>query len=154
MRVVSMYLDNIYSVFLDTCKMLSFTGNYYGKVESLGFGSQNKKISKIRESHFVKRSILRRLEFFDCILLQNWTLLQPSNICRFFNPKWRNMTSLKRHFVKKLSTVFFLKSLGQTWNWCWGRYWKFCFDISHSFLDIGKIQHGGGANLPPQRVAY
>ena len=37
---------------------------------------QNKKISKIRDSYFVERLILRRLAFFDCVLLQNSELLQ------------------------------------------------------------------------------
>ena len=73
MPVVCMYLDHIYSGFLDNLKISDFIGNYFWKIEILNFGGQNRKISKIRDSHFVERSILRRLAFFDCVLLQNWT---------------------------------------------------------------------------------
>ena len=67
-----MYLSHIFR-FFDNLKISAFIGNYFWKIEILNFGGQNRKISKIRDSHFVERSILRRLAFFDCVLLQNWT---------------------------------------------------------------------------------
>ena len=69
-RVDCMYLDRIYSSFLDNLKILDFIGNYFGKIKILNFGGQNRYISKIRGGHFVERSILRRLAFFGCVLLQ------------------------------------------------------------------------------------
>ena len=71
-RVVCMYVDHIYSGCLDNVKNLDFIGNYFWKFEILNFWGQIRKISKIWESHFIERSILRRLAFLDCVLLQNW----------------------------------------------------------------------------------
>ena len=56
-----------------------FWKNYY-----FGFWVSQSKISKIKDCHFVERSILCLFAFFDCVLLQNWTFKQPSNICCFF----------------------------------------------------------------------
>ena len=62
-----------HTFFFDNLKVSDFIGNYSSKVEILSFGGQNLKISKIRDNHFVERSILHRLAFFDRVLLQNWT---------------------------------------------------------------------------------
>ena len=56
-----------------TWKNLDFVGNYFWENEILDFGGQNREKSKIQISHFVGRPILKRLKFFDCVLLQNGT---------------------------------------------------------------------------------
>ena len=73
MRVVCMYHDHIYSDFLDKLKSLDFTGNLFLRNWNNEFWGQNLKISEIRDSHIVERSILRRLAFLNCVLLPNWT---------------------------------------------------------------------------------
>ena len=50
----------------------------------------------------------------------------------FFNQKWRNMTSLKRHFLKKFSTDF-SEILVEDVKLRWGRYLKFGVDICRRF---------------------
>ena len=75
MSVVCMYLNHIYSSFLDNLKISDFIGNCFWKIKILNFGGHNGKISQIRDSHFVERSILHRVAFFNCILLQNWPYL-------------------------------------------------------------------------------
>ena len=72
MCVVCMYLDHIYSAFFGWLKKFDFISSYFWKIDILNFWDQNRKISKIRDSHFVELSILRRLAFFDCVLPQNW----------------------------------------------------------------------------------
>ena len=59
MRVVCMYLDQIYAGFLDNLKISNFIGNYIWKIKILNFGGQNRKMSKIQDSQLVARSILR-----------------------------------------------------------------------------------------------
>ena len=70
------------------------------------FGGQNRKISKIRDNRFIKRSILHRLAFRDCVLLQTKLSWQPSNICCFL-PKMAKQDVPKTPFSqKKISTGF------------------------------------------------
>ena len=69
MRVICMYLDHIYLGFVDNLTILDFIDNNFWKIEILNFVGQNRKISKIRYSHFIERLTLRRLAFFDCVLL-------------------------------------------------------------------------------------
>ena len=71
------------------------------------FGSKTRNI-KIRDGHFVESSILRPLAFFDGLLRLNSKLniLAAFKHFPFFSPNWRNMTSLKGHFLKSLSTDF------------------------------------------------
>ena len=68
-----MYLDHTYSVFYNL-EISVFIGNFLKeKNEILGLGDQNRKKTKIWDSYFVERSILRRLAYFDSILFENWT---------------------------------------------------------------------------------
>ena len=140
MHVVCMYLDRIYSVFfLDSLIMLDFIGNYFWKIETLNFGGQNRNKSKIRDCHFVRRTFnFTPFGIFWLRLTSKPNILAVFKHLPFFDPKWRNMTSLNRHFLKK--THFFLKFLWQTSLWCWGSYWKFCFDICCRFGAIEKIR--------------
>ena len=61
----------IYILFFDNVKISDFIRNYIFKNCFFKFWGSNQKISKIPDSHFVERSNLRRLAFFDCMLLQN-----------------------------------------------------------------------------------
>ena len=107
------------------------------------------KTSKIWFSHFVARSILPFLAFTDCALLQTCTA-QSRSLQTFagFWLKIRNMTSLKRHFLKKslngFSEIFMVDATLMLTKvlkaWC--RYlWP--------FLAIGKIRQGGVRICPP-----
>ena len=60
-------------LFLDKFEILVFIGNYFQKFNFWILSVKIEKTSKIQDSHFVKRLILRRLAFFDCVLLQNLT---------------------------------------------------------------------------------
>ena len=82
-------------------------GNYFGKVESLGFGSQNKKNIKTSRKPFCTALNFTPFGVFGLHLTSKLNIIAAFKHLPFFNPKWRNMTSLKRYFVKKLSTVFF-----------------------------------------------
>ena len=70
-RVVCMYFDHVYADFwLLTFRILL---TIIKKNIHFEFWGRNRKISKIRYRHFVERSILRLLDYFDGVLLQNWT---------------------------------------------------------------------------------
>ena len=62
----------------------------------MNFGGQNRKIPKFRDINFVERSMLRRLAFLiaSYCKTEHFSSLQTFAI---FDPKWRNMTSRKRH---------------------------------------------------------
>ena len=73
-----------------------------------------KKISKIRDSSFGVRSMLRvffggRLRIVFYIKPVRTYIPQALKHLPFFYPKSRNMTSLKRHFLNKTSRRIFLK---------------------------------------------
>ena len=118
----------------------------------MNFGGQNRKISKIRDSRFLERSILRRLAFFDYVLLQNWSE-HSSGLQTFavFLPKNAKRDATKTPFSQKISGRIFLKFWWHTSHWCWGRYWKLRVDICHHFWAIEKIRQGGNI-CPPQRA--
>ena len=78
----------------------------------MSFGGQNRKISNIWDNRFVAGFILRHFSFFVCILSQNWTFQQPSNIAVFL-PKngetkrtHAQTASLKRYFLKNVPNDF------------------------------------------------
>ena len=153
MLIVCMYHYHIYSGFLDTLKILDFMGNYFWKNEILYFEGQNRKISKIQDSHFIERSIWR---FFGVQFgVSRLRLTSKLNILAAFKhflfvyPKWRNMASLKRHFLK-ISRRFFLKFWWQTSNWCRGRYWKFRIDICRRFWVNEKTRQRWAISPPPR----
>ena len=62
------------------------------------------KKNKIRENRFAKRSFLRLLPLLDCVFLSKLYIPVAFKHFTFFCPKWRNMTSLKRHFLKNVLT--------------------------------------------------
>ena len=136
MHVVCMYLDRIYSVFLDNLIMLDFIGNYFWKNETLNFEGQNRNKSKIRDCYFVERWILRRLAFLRLTSKPN--ILAVFKHLPFFDPKCRSMTSLNCHFL--FFFRFLLKYVWRTSNWWWGRYWKFRVDICCRFWATEKIR--------------
>ena len=70
MLVLCIYPNDIYSVFYNV-KNFVFLCHYFSSIVFVSFVDQNWKTSKIPDSHFVERSNLRRLAFFDCMLLQN-----------------------------------------------------------------------------------
>ena len=47
---------------------------FWKKTKLWVLGAQNREMAQFQDSHFAERSILRHLAFFDCVLLQNWTL--------------------------------------------------------------------------------
>ena len=105
MRVGWRYLDHIYSIScLIYWNILDFIGNYFDS-DILNFGGQNREISNIRHSHLVERSILHRFAFF-VRLTSKLNNLAAFKHLPFSDPKLLNMTSLKRHFVKNISTDF------------------------------------------------
>ena len=103
-HVICMYLEHMYSNFLNNLTIWILEVTIFEKLKFWILGVKIKKISKIRDSHFVERSILRRLAFFDCVLLQNLNIQAVFKHLLFFDPKWRNITSLKRHFLKTFWT--------------------------------------------------
>ena len=103
MRVVCISI--IYSVFLDTLKLLDFIRNYFLN-RVFEFWGSNRKIWEIRDSHLVERLILHRLALFDCVASKLY-ILAASKHLPFFDPKWQNITSLKRNFLKTFRTFFF-----------------------------------------------
>ena len=101
-----------------------------------GLMGENRKMSKIRSSHFVKRLINATLNSSN---LQTFV---------FFYPKCRSTSSLKRHFPKN-SPWIFLKFLMKTLYLCWERYWKFHVNICHRFRAIKKILWAGRDKICP-----
>ena len=94
--------------FLDNLKILDFIGNYFWKKNELfNLGGHNWQVSKIRDGHFVERSILRRLTFYDCVLLLKLNILAGSNICLFL-PKMAKHDVTKTLFFSKNSRQIFL----------------------------------------------
>ena len=71
------------------------------KIKTLSFDGQNRKILKIRDRHFGDRLILRRLAFFDCVLLQNCTYILASFKHLPFLPKMGKYDVTKTPFSKK-----------------------------------------------------
>ena len=73
---------------------------------------------------------------------------QPSNICRFFDPKWRNMTPLKRHFLKNFSTNFSVSSVADV-KLMLGKVLKVSRRYLLPFLSYPEKPTGGGIRPPP-----
>ena len=78
---------------------IEFTKQLFMKDQNCEFLESNRKISKIREVHFVERLNLRRLAILDCCHFQteHSSSLETFAVCY---PKLGNMTSLKHHFLK------------------------------------------------------
>ena len=106
MLVVCMYIDHIYFGFSDDLKISDFIGNYFWKTEILNFGGQNRKISKIRDSHFVERSILRLLAFS---IAPYFKTKHSSSLQTFavFWPKMAKHEVTKKSFSQKILDGFF-----------------------------------------------
>ena len=71
----------------------------------MNFGYQNRKISKIQDGHSVERSIYAVWGFSVASYVKNEHSSSLQTFA-FFYPKCRNMTSLKRHFLKNSLTDF------------------------------------------------
>ena len=62
---------------------------------------------KIGDSHFVERFIWHVLTFLFCLRSASKPyILEQIESWPFFDPKWRDMTSLKRYFLSNFSTDF------------------------------------------------
>ena len=103
---------NIYYVVLDNSKFLLFTSIYFLKLKLNVFWGQNRKIWKIQDCKIVACSNLRLLRLLRLIrrlmIVFYFKLSHSRSLQTFaaFWPKSRKMTSLKRHFLKNLSTDF------------------------------------------------
>ena len=86
--------------FLDNSKILVFI-NISFKNPNFEFWESKSKTPKIRDRQIIARSILRLFAFTDCVLLQTFTFQNHAKLQTFpaFDPKSRNVTSLKRHFL-------------------------------------------------------
>ena len=92
------FITNI-PIFWKSGKISIFWVLIYEKIKILFLGVKHKKI---RKGHFVEQAIRHILVFVGCVLFWNPTFQKPLNFSRFFlYPKSRDMTSLKRHFLKK-----------------------------------------------------
>ena len=60
----------------------------------------------IRDDHFVEHSIWHLLTFFCLRFASKLYILETIGSWPFFDPKSRDMTSLKGHFLKKFQTNF------------------------------------------------
>ena len=88
--------------------------NFLAKIEILNFGDKNWNISKVRECHCAARSVFRLCVFFLCVAFHFETAhVWSLQTLVVFYPKWWNMTSLKRHLLKKKSEPIFWKFEGR-----------------------------------------
>ena len=70
------------------------------------FGGQKPNISKILDRHFEERLILQTL-FVCCLRFTLKSYISEAFECwPFFDPKSRDMTSLKRNFLEKFLADF------------------------------------------------
>ena len=84
-RIIHTWFSHIYSGFLKILKIFDFVQNFPKKSVFWIFGGQNRKFSKMWDSHFVENLISYLLTFKNCILLHNWpvyALLKLGRFCR------------------------------------------------------------------------
>ena len=88
------YLENVW-----------FFGIYFEKNWFFYFRGSKSKQSKIRDSHILDRVIWHRLVFVGCVYFK---ILHSRSLWKLaiFDPKSRDMPSLKRHFLISFSTDF------------------------------------------------
>ena len=80
---------------------------FFWKIDIVIFWVKSQKNSwQIQGSRFVDCVIWHLLVFVSCGLLKNPTFQKHLNAGRFFYPKSRGVTSLKRHFLKNVTTDF------------------------------------------------
>ena len=95
------YSFKIYVPFFDKSHILDMMGIYFWKIGILYLGGKlEKNMEKIRDSRFVDRSISRFFCVFGLRFASNLYILEAFKHLPPFEPKWRNMTSLKHHFLK------------------------------------------------------
>ena len=128
---------------LDILKILDFMGNYFIKIVILSFGDL---LSKIRDSHFVKRLFYVVCPFLIACYFRTLHHSSRFKTYAIFHPKCQCMTSLKPHFLKKYRRIFW--NLRNTPNWCWRRHWKYIVDIYRPFWAIDKFRQGPESDLP------
>ena len=104
MCVVCVKLYNIYTGVLDNSKIIVFRNIYFGKIKILILGGPNFKISKIRDIQIVGR--FTSFGVYGLCFATNVHILEACNDFPLFDPKSRNMTSLKLHFQKKNQPIF------------------------------------------------
>ena len=71
-------------------------------MQNFDFGGQKPKMLKIRDSHFD----LASYSVFGLRFASRLYILEVIESWPFFDPKSRDMTSLKRHFLKNFPTDF------------------------------------------------
>ena len=147
LHFVCMYLDDIHSVFWMTWNLWFFRQLVFEKEHFEFWGSKSKNITILRLP-FCRAFNFTPLGVFWLRLTAKLNILAALKHLLFFDPTWRNMTSQKRHFLKKNRQIF-LKFWWPTSNWCWGRYWKFRVDICRRFLSYRENPAGRGRYSPP-----
>ena len=152
MRVVCMYLGHIYSGFLITWKFRILWANIFEKSKFWIFGVKIETNIKIPRWAFCRAFNFTLFGVFRLRLPAKLNILAAFKQLLFFDPTLRNMTSLKRHFLQKLSTDFseilladiklMLKKVLKVWR----RYLL-------QFLSYRENPTGGDIRPPPQRGA-
>ena len=117
----------------------------------MSFGGQNRKLSNIRYNHFIERVISGRLAFLDCVLPENWTFQQPSNICRFW-PKRAKHDVIKTPLSQKFLHGFFWNFIGRRQIDAVEGTESFA-SISAAVLDLSRKFGRGTESAPPLQRA-
>ena len=107
---------------------------------------------KIQDSHFVDLTILRLLNFLIASYCKTEHSAAFKLLLFFFYLKWRNMTSLKRHFLKFFSTDFSEILAADVKLMLW-KVLKVLRRYLLPFLSYRENPAGGDIRPPPQRGA-
>ena len=95
-----------------------FCRYFFLRNRNFDFGGKKKtKKMTTRDSHFVERSIWHLLVFFLLRFASRLYILEPIESWPFFDPKSRDMTSLKYHFLKKLTDFAEILCVGVKLMW-------------------------------------
>ena len=147
MCVVCMYLDHIYSGSLDNLKILDLKGNYFWKINFEFWGSKSKNIKKSKYL-FCRTFNFIPFDVFWLRLTSKLKILAALKHLPLFEPKLRNITSLKRHSLTNLCTDLSKNLLADDKSMP-GKALKVSRRYLTPFLSYRESPAGGGGGIRP-----